>query len=78
MRQTPDSFEASYVKKLLKGEGEARLVIGGSFGLHMHDGFLEDLLVPNVGLDQSLKARHNGICFFIELEGRETRENPHK
>jgi len=41
----------SYIEKLFKGKCEARLIIGGSFGLQMPDGLFEDLLVPSVGLD---------------------------
>lgn len=37
----------------------------------MHDGLLEDLLVPNVSLDQSPEAWNNSIGLLIEL-GEET------
>lgn len=35
----------------------------------MHDSLLEDLLVTNIGLDQSPEARDNSIGLLIELEG---------
>lgn len=65
----PQRLVGSYIEKLFKGECEARLVICGSFGLHMHDSLLEDLLVTNVGLDQSPEARNNSVGLLIELEG---------
>lgn len=61
-------FHGSYVQQLLEGEGEAGLVVGGSFGLHVHDGLLEDLLVANVGLDQSPEAGNHGVGLLVELE----------
>ena len=64
----PEKLVGSYIQKLFKGECEARLVICGSFGLHVHDSLLEDLLVTNVGLDQSPEARNNSIGLLIELE----------
>lgn len=69
-RQT---FVSSYIEKLFKGKREAGLVICGSFGLHMHDSLLEDLLVTNVGLDQSPEARNNSVGLLIELEGGNTK-----
>lgn len=42
----------------------------------MHDGLLEDLLVANIGLDQSPEARNDSICFLIELE-EETQRREH-
>lgn len=57
----------TYIEKLLKGKREAGFVICGSFGLHKHDGLLEDLLVPNICLNQSSEARNNSLCLFIEL-----------
>lgn len=66
----PKKLVGSYIEKLFKGKCEARLVICGSFGLHMHDGLLEDLLVPNIGLDQSPEAGNNCICLLVELEGK--------
>lgn len=64
----PRKTAGTYIEKLFKGKLEARLVICGSFGLHMHDSLLEDLLVPNIGLDQSSEARNNGIGLLVELE----------
>lgn len=66
----------SYIEKLFKGKGEARLVVCGSFGLHMHDGLLEDLLVTNVSLDQSPEAGNHGIGFLVKL-GAETQNSVH-
>lgn len=34
----------------------------------MHDGLFEDLLVADIGLDQSPEAGNDGICLFIELK----------
>lgn len=64
----PERLVGSYIEKLFEGKREARLVICGSFGLHMHDGLFEDLLVTNIGLDQSPEARNDSISLLIELE----------
>lgn len=42
----------------------------------MHDGLLEDLLVADVGLDQSPEAGHHGVCLLVELEEGEKHINP--
>lgn len=34
----------------------------------MHDGLFKDLLVADIGLDQSPEAGNDGICLFIELK----------
>lgn len=34
----------------------------------MHNGLFEDLLVADIGLDQSPEAGNDGICLFIELK----------
>ena len=59
----------AYVEELLEGEGEARLVVRGSFGLHVKDRLLEDLFVADVGLDQVLEAGNQRLCLFAELGG---------
>lgn len=70
-----EKLVSSYIEKLLKGKRKARFVICGSFGLHMHDSFLEDLLVANVGLDQSPETRDNSLCLFVKLENRKIDKN---
>lgn len=42
----------------------------------MHDGLLEDLLVTDIGLDQSPEAGNNSVGLLIELEEKhkDTRE----
>lgn len=41
----------------------------------MHDGLLEDLLVADVGLDQSPETGNDRVCLFVELEGEKTKKN---
>lgn len=58
---------SAYVQKLFEGEGEAGLVVRGSFCLHAFDGLLEDLLVAHVGLDQSPEAGNHRVGLLVEL-----------
>ncbi len=44
----------------------------------MHDGLLEDLLVTNIGLDQSPEAGDNSIGLLVELEGEIQRHVTHE
>lgn len=67
----PEKLVGSYIEKLFKGKCEARLVICGPLGLHVHHSLLEDLLITNVGLNQISEARDDCIGFFIEL-GKKT------
>lgn len=49
---------------------EARLVVRGSFGLHLLYGILEDLFVAHVGLDQVFKAGNHSLSFLVKLNHR--------
>ncbi len=49
-----------------RSPGRSRL--GLALVLLVVAGLFEDLLVTNVGLDQSPEARNNSICLLIKLE----------
>lgn len=59
----------THILQLAEGVLEPGLVVGGSSGHHILDSIFDDLLIPNVGLDQLPEAGH-GLGLLVKL-GRE-------
>lgn len=51
---------------------KSRLVVSGSFGLHLLYGILEDLFVAHVGLDQLFEAGNHSLGLLVKLNRKES------
>lgn len=49
---------------------KSRLVVRGSFGLHLLNGILEDLFVAHIGLDQVFEAGNHSLSLLVKLNHR--------
>lgn len=47
---------------------KSRLVVRGSFSLHLLHSFLENLFVADICLNEVFEARNHGLSLLIELK----------
>lgn len=50
---------------------KSRLVVSGSFGLHLLYGILEDLFVAHVGLDEVFEAGNHSLGLLVKLKHKQ-------
>ena len=49
---------------------KSRLVVCGSFGLHLLYGILEDLFITHIGLHQVFEAGNHSLSLLVKLNRR--------
>lgn len=70
--ESPGDVDArvTYVQQLVEGKMKSRLVVCGSFGLHLLYGILEDFFVAHVSLDQVFEAGNHSLGLLVKLNRR--------